>query len=99
MLIAGAGTICQYCVSVYRSAASPMKIIRSKEFTGSRAWEALEDAGRQFPLAFLWTGQPKRGEHGYWGIRVRVWPEDEELLLAHAGFHGQWLEWLGPGSE
>jgi hypothetical protein len=61
--------------------------------------EALEDAGRQFPLAFLWTGQPKRGEHGYWGIRVRVWPEDEELLLAHAGFHGQWLEWLGPGSE
>lgn len=56
---------------------------------------ALEEAGRQFPLVFLWTGQPRRGEHGYWGVWARLWPEDEEVLLAHAGFHGQWLEWLG----
>jgi hypothetical protein len=56
---------------------------------------ALDDAGRQFPLAFLWTGQPREGEHGYWGLWARLWPEDEELLLAHAPFHGQWLEWLG----
>jgi hypothetical protein len=55
----------------------------------------LDRAGRQFPLAFLWTGQPREGEHGYWGIWLRLWPEGEELLLAHAGFHGQWLEWLG----
>jgi hypothetical protein len=57
---------------------------------------ALDEAGRQFPLAFLWTGQPRPGEHGYWGLWARLWPEDEKLLLAHAGFHGQWLEWLGP---
>ena len=56
---------------------------------------ALEDAGRQFPLVFLWTGQPKKDEHGYWGLWARLWPEDEQLLLAHAPFHGQWLEWLG----
>jgi hypothetical protein len=57
--------------------------------------EALEEAGRRFPLAFLWTGQPKPGEHRYWGIWLRLWPEEEKALLGHAGFHGQWLEWLG----
>jgi hypothetical protein len=56
---------------------------------------ALDRAGQQFPLAFLWTGQPTKGEHGYWGLWVWLWPEDEKLLLGHAGFHGQWLEWLG----
>jgi hypothetical protein len=56
---------------------------------------ALEDAGRRFPLAFLWTGQPSQGEHSYWGVWARLWPEGEDLLLAHAGFHGHWLEWLG----
>jgi hypothetical protein len=56
---------------------------------------AFEDAGRRFPLAFLWTGPPRDSEQGYYGLRVRLWPEDEELLLAYAGFHGQWLEWLG----
>ena len=56
---------------------------------------AVEAGGRQFPLAFLWTGDPRTGEHSYWGLRVRLWPEDDELLLAQAGFHGQWLEWLG----
>jgi hypothetical protein len=55
----------------------------------------LDRAGHQFPLAFLWTGQPREGEHSYWGIWLRLWPEGEKVLLAHAGFHGQWLEWLG----
>jgi hypothetical protein len=59
---------------------------------------ALQDAGQKFPLAFLWTGQPRPGEHGYWGLWARLWPEDEQVVLAHAGFHGQWLEWLrSPG--
>lgn len=56
---------------------------------------ALEEAGRQFPLAYLWTARPRPDEHGYWGIWARLLPDGEELLLAHAGFHGQWLEWLG----
>jgi len=64
----------------------------------ARVVAALEDAGRQFPLAFVWTGQPKPDEHGYYGLWARLWPEDEELLLAHAPFHGQWLEWLGDPS-
>lgn len=56
---------------------------------------ALESAGRQFPLAYLWTARPREDEHGYWGLWARLLPDGEELLLAHAGFHGQWLEWLG----
>jgi hypothetical protein len=55
---------------------------------------ALEEAGRQFPLAYLWTARPRPGEHGHWGIWARLLPDGEDLLLAHAGFHGQWLEWL-----
>jgi hypothetical protein len=55
---------------------------------------ALEGAGRQFPLAYLWTARPRPGEHGYWGLWARLLPDGDALLLAHAGFHGQWLEWL-----
>lgn len=61
----------------------------------ARIVAALEQAGRQFPLAFVWTARPTQDEHGFYGLWVRLWPDDETLLLAHAGFHGQWLEWLG----
>jgi hypothetical protein len=60
-----------------------------------RVAASLEAAGRQFPLAFVWSGQPRPDEHGHFGLWLRLWPEGEEVLLAHAGFHGQWLEWLG----
>jgi hypothetical protein len=55
----------------------------------------LDDAGRQFPLAFISVSRPAPGEDRYWGIWVRLWPGGEKHLLANAGFHGQWLEWLG----
>ncbi len=55
----------------------------------------IENAGRTGALAFLYTGPPAPGEHGYWGLWLRLWPQaEDEVLLAHAGFHGQWLEWL-----
>jgi hypothetical protein len=54
---------------------------------------ALDEAGRQFPLALVSVSQPAPGEHGFWGIWLRLWPDGEKRLLAHAGFHGQWLEW------
>ena len=63
------------------------------------AWKrvlvALDEAGRQFPLALVSVSRPAPGEDRYWGLWVRVWPDGEKRLLAHAGFHGQWLEWLG----
>ncbi len=32
--------------------------------------------------------------HDYWGLWLRLWPGGETRLLAHADFHGAWLEWL-----
>lgn len=56
---------------------------------------ALDEAGRQFPLALVSVSRPAPGEDRYWGLWLRLWPDGEKRLLAHAGFHGQWLEWLG----
>jgi hypothetical protein len=56
---------------------------------------ALDEAGRRFPLALISVSRPAPGEHRHWGLWLRVWPDGEKHLLAHAGFHGQWLEWLG----
>ena len=62
------------------------------------AWKeiltALDDAGREFPLALVSVSRPAAGEHRYWGLWLRLWPDGEKHLLAHSGFHGQWLEWL-----
>ena len=38
---------------------------------------ALEEAGRQFPLAYLWTARPRPGEHGHWGLWARLLPDGE----------------------
>ena len=54
----------------------------------------LDEAGRSFPLALVSVSQPARDEHRFWGLWLRLWPDGEKHLLAHAGFHGQWLEWL-----
>jgi hypothetical protein len=56
---------------------------------------ALDDAGRRFPLALVSVSRPAAREHRHWGLWLRVWPNGDKHLLAHAGFHGQWLEWLG----
>ena len=40
------------------------------------------------------VSRPAAGEDRYWGLWLRLWPDGEKRLLAHAGFHGQWLEWL-----
>jgi hypothetical protein len=56
---------------------------------------ALEEAGGAGPLAVLSTGRPREGVHDYWGLWAQVWPGGERSLLAHADFHGAWIEWLG----
>jgi hypothetical protein len=55
---------------------------------------AMDEAGQRFPLAFVSTSRPAPDEHSFWGLWLRLWPGGEKRLLAHAGFHGQWLEWL-----
>jgi hypothetical protein len=67
-------------------------------YLSREAWteilRTLDDAGRTFPLALVSVSQPAAGEHRYWGLWLRLWPDGQKQLLAHAGFHGQWLEWL-----
>jgi hypothetical protein len=67
-------------------------------YLSREAWRelltALDEAGRKFPLALVSVSRPAPEEHTYWGLWVRVWPDGEKRLLAHSGFHGQWLEWL-----
>jgi hypothetical protein len=67
-------------------------------YLSREAWRelltALDEAGRKFPLALVSVSRPAAGEHSYWGLWLRVWPDGEKRLLAHSGFHGQWLEWL-----
>jgi hypothetical protein len=62
------------------------------------AWKellgTLDEAGHTFPLALVSVSQPAAGEHRYWGLWLRLWPDGQKQLLAHSGFHGQWLEWL-----
>jgi hypothetical protein len=69
-----------------------------RSYLGQERWKevltALDEAGRQFPLALVSVSRPAPGEHRYWGLWLRLWPDGEKRLLAHAGFHGQWLEWL-----
>jgi hypothetical protein len=55
---------------------------------------AVDEAGRKFPVALLSVSRPAPGEDRYSGLWLRVWPDGEKRLLAHGGFHGQWLEWL-----
>jgi hypothetical protein len=69
-----------------------------RSYLGQEAWKramvTLDEAGHKFPLALVSVSQPAAGEHRYWGLWLRLWPDGEKRLLAHAGFHGQWLEWL-----
>jgi hypothetical protein len=60
----------------------------------ARVREALAEAGREEPLAFVWTDRPAEDVHTHWGLWLRLWPDDAPRLLAHADFHGAWLEWL-----
>jgi hypothetical protein len=67
-------------------------------YIGRENWKrmllGLDEAGRKFPLALVSVSQPAADEHRFWGLWLRLWPDGEKHLLAHAGFHGQWLEWL-----
>ena len=56
--------------------------------------DALEASGEQAELAFVEASQPENGSDNYWGLFAEVWPDGERFQLAHADFHGAWLEWL-----
>jgi hypothetical protein len=59
-----------------------------------RLRDTYERAGREGPLALVSTSQPIDGSHHFYGLRISRWPTGESEVVAHADFHGRWLEWL-----
>lgn len=59
-----------------------------------RARAALAEAGRGGSLAVVWAARPADEVHDYWGLWTEQWPGSGPELLAHADFHGAWIEWL-----
>ncbi|MGI9111716.1 MAG: DUF2332 domain-containing protein [Gaiellaceae bacterium] len=60
----------------------------------NRVQRSLAMAGSDGSLAFVWTARPAEDVHGHWGLGVQLWPGESRELVAHADFHGAWLEWL-----
>ena len=59
-----------------------------------QVYAALDQAASDGPLAYVGTHQPAPDVHTHYGLRLRVWPAERELI-AEADFHGAWLDWLG----
>ena len=57
----------------------------------------MVDAGaratRDAPLA--WLRLEDDGERPGAGLRLRVWPDGTDRLLARVDFHGRWIDWQG----
>ena len=60
----------------------------------ARLRELYATAGENAPLAVVETTQALDGSHQHWGLRISHWPGGESEVVAHADFHGTWLEWL-----
>jgi hypothetical protein len=58
-----------------------------------RVYAALDAAAAEGPLAYVGTHAPATGDETYYTVAIRVWPAAREPV-AHADFHGAWLEWL-----
>jgi hypothetical protein len=55
--------------------------------------DALERAGAEGELAYVTATRPATRSHHYWGLVVELWPGGGRRELAHADFHGAWLDW------
>ena len=59
----------------------------------AEVFAALDEAGRDGPLALVRASQPPDGAHTHWGLWIRLWPGEREAV-ALANFHGAWIDWL-----
>jgi hypothetical protein len=58
-----------------------------------KIYRTLDDAASRRPLAYVGTHAPAPGVDTHYGLAVRVWPGERELV-ALTDFHGAWIEWL-----
>jgi hypothetical protein len=57
-------------------------------------FDVLDRAAADGPLALVRTSRPPDGAHTHYGLWIRLWPEEREVV-ALSNFHGAWLDWLG----
>jgi hypothetical protein len=58
-------------------------------------YAALVDAARDGALAYAGTHSPLDQSDRYYGLAVQTWPDGgAREVVAHADFHGAWIEWL-----
>ena len=58
-------------------------------------YEALDEAGRDGALAYVGSHSPLDESEHYYGLGIQLWPGSvEREIVAHADFHGAWIEWL-----
>jgi hypothetical protein len=59
-------------------------------------YDALEAAGKKDgSLAYVGTHSPLDASQSYYGLGVQIWPASGvREIVAHADFHGAWIEWL-----
>jgi hypothetical protein len=57
-------------------------------------YAALAEAGRDGGLAYAGTHSPLDGSERYYGLAVQTWPGGRRAIVAHADFHGAWIDWL-----
>jgi hypothetical protein len=58
-------------------------------------YEALDAAGAEGSLAYVGTHSPLDESEHYYGLGIQLWPgSGEREIVAHADFHGAWIEWL-----
>ncbi|MBV9485248.1 MAG: DUF2332 domain-containing protein [Frankiaceae bacterium] len=56
--------------------------------------QTLAEAGAVGPLAFISTSSANDGSHLYYGLTIQLWPSGERVQVAHADWHGAFIDWL-----
>jgi hypothetical protein len=59
-----------------------------------RLYAQLAEAGERAPLAFVNAGGTAEEVPTYQTMNVQIWPGGEREVVAHADFHGAWIDWL-----
>jgi hypothetical protein len=60
-----------------------------------RVRDAITAAAEEAPLAWIGSAPPLEEGMTAWGMDVRVLPgRDERRIVAHADFHGAWIDWF-----
>jgi hypothetical protein len=78
---------------VFQSAST--QYLQRERYDELRA--VLREASREAPLGWISTQRHDEEEgrlQGY-ALELACWPEQDARVVAHMGYHGEWLDWTG----